>query len=359
MVLAFEEHDLPTPYHVASLKREELDSIIRTSPTFEGTALLWQATKCWTEGQDLEMGSENPDMANQITTLVRDMKAPTLAETKFASLRDALQQKALLPPNFDNLTPKAKTTAIAQSTADHNDILNFCDLQAKFNILRAVQGSLRSVASGINSYLRYCQSIDANPFPITRATVRRWSSTFKPGKTFANYTNHLKKADLLLGNEPKWCNLEIRTIAKGLINAQDRSFAFPNYIQSVDLFQIISHEVTHSPLARIAYLSYLFSLRVPSETLRLVRAPPGTPLLRFLPQTEKALIGVETFEEIQVSVIKFRFRKNIRGGFILIRPCLCNEKAKRARPLCPVHAWWRLITKVTRVGGAPFPDDLR
>ena len=72
----------------------------------------------------------------------------------------------------------------------------------------------------------------------------------------------------------------------------------------------------------IAYLSYIFSLRAPPETLQLTIANPNEKLLKFSSHGPKALIGPRTFRDTTSLVIKFRYRKNVRGGCILIRPCL-------------------------------------
>ena len=39
-------------------------------------------------------------------------------------------------------------------------------------------------------------------------------------------------------------------------------------------------------------------------------------------------------------VIKFRYRKNIRVGCILIRPCLCALASSSNRAFCPVRGLW-------------------
>ena len=354
MVTTFAREGTFTPWDLSLWPKDRVELVSISDPTFEKVDLLWQAARCWTEGQNLELARKKPNMKGQVTTLVKAIKAPTIQETQLAISTNKKREALDLPENFDSLTPMARTMALKQCSAPDYLIDEFCDLRAQENILRAVQGSLRSVASGINCYLRFCDTREIPAFPITVATVRRWSGIFHPGKTFGLYASHLKKADMLLGNEPSWHNCQIHTISKGLINAQDRSFAFTNFIQSNDLFRILEHE-NNSALARIAYISYLFSLRVPSETLQLIRAPATAPLLKFIPQVPKVLIGVQTFEQIEVLVIKFKYRKNIRGGCILLRPCLCNEPKMAARALCPVHFWWKKICESTRVGDPLFP----
>ena len=64
-------------------------------------------------------------------------------------------------------------------------------------------------------------------------------------------------------------------IAKGLRNAQDKSFAFPNFVMTSDVMRIILDQGRRSTVGMIACLSYLFPLRVPSETLQLTISNPN------------------------------------------------------------------------------------
>ena len=116
---------------------------------------------------------------------------------------------------------------------------------------------------------------DSTPFPPSSGTIRRWSTTFNPDKTIGRYINHVRKDAILIGHYDAWLNPEIRLIAKGIRNAQDKSFAFPNFIMTSDVMRIILDQGSQSTVGMIAYLSYLFSLRVPSETLQLTIANPN------------------------------------------------------------------------------------
>lgn len=94
-----------------------------------------------------------------------------------------------------------------------------------------------------------------------------------------------------------------------------------------------------------AILSFLFSMRVPSETLQIRRALPPGALDTFPPQPEKALIGFRLVVGIPFLTSKFHRRKNLTGGCSLRRPCSCSLAAARAASLCPVHALWSLIRR--------------
>lgn len=97
------------------------------------------------------------------------------------------------------------------------------------NILSASQGSIRSAALGVKSYIRFCDAMGLHAFPTAKVTVHRWSATFGAGKTYGLYVNIRKKADLLLGNEPTWSNAEIRTIDNAMADVPDKSLEFPNF----------------------------------------------------------------------------------------------------------------------------------
>ena len=207
----------------------------------------------------------------------------------------------------------------------------------------------------LTSLLRY-KGVPA--YPITVSSARRWGATFKAGKTYGLYVNRLKMADLLLGNDPEWHTAEIKTATKGLINAQEKRFAFTYFVQSSDLFRIMDRE-NNSALARVEYMSYLFPLRVHSGTLQLIRAASKEPLLMFVPQGPKVFIGSQTFEKAQVMVIKSKYRKTFAQDSHYFPPCLRNEPKLAAMALCPPHFWWKLICDSIRVGPPPIPQDRR
>ena len=342
-----------TPANLATATKPRVEAWA-SDPEFDGISLLWQCTRCFTADGNSGQVTPTSDPTIEGRRIVAMIKHKTIDQTEYMKRDTELRSLLQLPDTFERLTPLAKTNALHMSRASQHLKDEFFENGAKLNMLRAVQGSLRSVASGINNYLRYCATNNATPFPPSIGTVRRWSTTFNPGKTYCLYTNHVKKASLLLGHGDAWFNSEIQLIAKGLRNAQDRSFAFPNYLMSADVLRLVWHQGTNQT-GMIAYLSYLFSLRVPSETLQLTVARPNEKLLEFKPQGPKALIGPRTYNNTTALVIKFRFRKNIRGGCILIRPCLCEMVSQANRTFCPVHGFWATIRARLTPGELMFP----
>ena len=159
------------------------------------------------------------------------------------------------------------------------------------NILRTVESSLPSAHAGVASYDRFCKLADRPSFPPTEDTVKLRSTTFNPGKTFCQYLAHLQKASALLDHTTEWLTPTVRQLEKGRKNAQDLSSKFANFIKSTDLISLLTFLKLDSEMGHACFISFLYALRAPSETLRLVRALADDRLAEFIPQEEKALIG--------------------------------------------------------------------
>ena len=101
-------------------------------------------------------------------------------------------------------------------------------------------------------------------------------------------------------------------------------------------------------LATNLYL-YLFTLRVPSETLRLRRAFADDPIAEFPDQPTKAHIGVRRVGNTDFLAAKLSWRKTLDGGCILKMTCLCDTGSSvGARISHPPHRIWPLIR--SRIG---------
>ena len=197
---------------------------------------------------------------------------------------------------------------------------------------------------------------DSTAPPPSSGTIRRRSTTIDPDKTFGIYINHVRNAAIILGHDDAWLTPEVRLIAKGGRNAQEKSFAFPNFIMTSDVMRIILDQGWQSNIGVISYLPNLFSLRAPSETLQLTVANPNGELLKCSPQVPKALIGHRTYRNTTALVIKFRFRKNVGGSCILIRPCLFAMVSPPNRTFCPIHGFWATNRGRLTPGSLLFPN---
>lgn len=164
-----------------------------------------------------------------------------------------------------------------------------------------------------------------------------------------------KKAFFLLDHPINWATPAVKTLSTGIENAQDKSFQFPNLIQSRDLIAVLRHVKLDNELGQLVFMAYLFSLRVPSEALAARRAFSDGPLMQFTPQEDKALIGISTYKKTDVLVMKFAYRQNLRNGCVLKRPCICSGKSPLARLLCPPHSFWNLVKLRAGAGALLFP----
>ena len=165
---------------------------------------------------------------------------------------------------------------------------------------------------------------------------------------------HLQKAPTLLKHPLGWLAPTIQAVGKELKNAQGISLKSPDFIESDALLRLLTWVKVDSPTGRPYSLSFSRPLCVPPETLRLIRAFADGRLAEFIPQNDKALVGAMEHKGATVFVIKFAFRKNIRNGIILTRPCLCGETSVAAAALRPVHMVWPCIRRRVQAGGPLF-----
>ena len=189
MVTTFDSNGDQTPWGLSRLPQNEVKQLGVKSPTLVRADLLWQSGRWWGEGQNLELARTKPNMIGQVTDCAESIKSPTNAETRLTRRTEQKGNGIELPTNFHNITPMARTFALAQSSAPDILITEFCDLRAQTNIVRAVQGCLTSVSSGVNCCLRFCDALGTPAFPITHATVRRRGATFTQVKHTASTPN--------------------------------------------------------------------------------------------------------------------------------------------------------------------------
>ena len=109
-------------------------------------------------------------------------------------------------------------------------------------------------------------------------------------------------------------------------------------------------------MGTIAYLPYLGPVRVQSETLQLTIPIKNAKLLKFIPHGPKALIGHRTYHNATDLAIKFRYRWDVRGGCVLIRPRLRTMASPPHRTFCPVHGFWSTNRGRPTPGGLLFPN---
>ena len=345
------------------------DLAVLTSSVFEsifaGTKCLKELRALWGAARAVFTKNANEDFLPSSTlffssdTFVTAVKeASKRAKTDTPALCHEVKSFGL-KPSFNKLGPAAKIAQLRRRNLPQQKLTRFITERSQLNLLKQIKGSLPSIASAIRCYTSFCELINVRPFPPTEETVIQWSCVFNDTATYRNYIGHLRSACFFYRLEVSWLTPAVRHIARGLAKCQNKSFRFPNFIRSALVARIIDFDGFDSQFAQVAYLSFLFSLRVPSETLAIRRAFSDDPVSEHIPQSEKALIKICTIEGVPYLVLKLSHRKNLVYGCILRRPCFCSLGSQRATALCPVHAFWPLVIDRVHSGSLLFPNVTR
>ena len=334
---------ITTPIELTELKFTNTLGMDSNKSLDGNLVILWQASKCWREEDPISSQTLSRKREENVQKLIKLLRVDSVEECQLFKQWDALRQQLGLPPNFDKLLPLTRNRLLLHSGERGPLIEDFLRLGGRINILRSVASSLRCLASGLNSYANICATLDRPFMPPSQETVLMWSATFADGRTFRNYVGHLKKGCLLGGFTLEWCTPAVKAASDGLRRAKRGHFAFPNFLYTKDIFRIISALGWEAVFSQLVFIAFLFSLRVPSEALQLRRAFADDPISEFVFQEEKALIGVRPFEGSVALIIKLSWRKNLDGGCVLRRPCLCNLRSRLGARICPPHRIWPLI----------------
>ena len=187
------------PTDLSSLCREEAHALGGAAMAGGNYIILWQATKCFCEYKGarpipLRAGLVNKDIDQLLTKFQENKLEDTKIYREYTQARGALG----LPRDFEDLSPANRTSALAKAVSEGHCCRHFVACAARLNILRTAQGSLRSVTSGIRSYVRFAAVLGRIPFPPSEATIQARSCIFKPGRTYQNYLPRVKKACFLL-----------------------------------------------------------------------------------------------------------------------------------------------------------------
>ena len=88
-------------------------------------------------------------LASSAHSLARALRVPSVGQAEFAIYHADALGDLELGDGFLRLGPAAKIRKLAASDAPHRSILRFLNTGAQINVMRQVQDSLKSVASGI------------------------------------------------------------------------------------------------------------------------------------------------------------------------------------------------------------------
>ena len=347
---------IDTPQTLALCSQGQMEKLPLPLEEKGFTMELWQAARLSYPGERPPARGES-SYAIDPHRLVEDIRAKSVATTGPGMALERARERLELPPNFEQLGPAARLKVLRDSTADREDIKSFLHHGSRVNILKKVERSLGPVASGLQGYLNFCELLHVSPFPPRASTLVNWSTLFTAGRTFQAYLSHVKTACLVAGYDTSCFTPEVLAAARGLKNSLHRGSQSINYIWKESLLKIIAREDLSHEFSRLCFISYVFLLRVPSEALPLVRAFPDEDVTaKSRPLDSPALIDLRRVDGTLKLVIKLDSRKNIRGGAVLSRPCLCARESFGKGSICPVHTLWPAIRAGTRCGQPLFPS---
>ena len=97
--------------------------------------------------------------------LASSFRGKRINQTAISKERDSSVKMICLTADFEKMGPAAKIRKLAESPRPLAAVSNFLRTVAQLNMLRQGQGSLSSVASGIQRYGAFCDLLDAPCFP--------------------------------------------------------------------------------------------------------------------------------------------------------------------------------------------------
>ena len=113
------------------------------------------------------------------------------------------------------------------------------------------------------------------PFAIKERYILNRGDLFNETATSQKYANSLRKVRYVRHEPIRWDAKGVVRAAYGLRLASGNRNRFPNFIRSEIARMLIRHFGGNDEFTRMAYISFLFALRVPSETLHMRRAHKG------------------------------------------------------------------------------------
>ena len=349
-----------SPDEFSAWSRFDVTALAASAPTPLLVTKLWQASCIAYSGDSEDYTCLVPEWFANAPLLAQSFRTKNLEDSFVARSHVAATDDLALPDAFAKAGPAARIKLMSANKPDHGALTRFLNTGAQLNTLRQVQCSLRSVAAGVQCWASFCDLYNTAYFPPKTHNVLRWSSFFHPGKTFSLYLAHLGKACQLLNISLSWWTEAVKGVAKGLENAYDASLLFENYIFKQLFRSLIAHETLQSESGRLFYLAYVFILRLPSEALPAVRAPPNALLLNRSRLPFQSALGLRELPNgEQRLVLKLKTRKHVRGGAVLMRPCFCDSDTLASRGICPIHDFWRVILTETASGQQLFPSLIK
>ena len=215
-----------TPGELAQPSRSEIAQIGFGANLSDSVWKLRRASSLLVEDSSpISLGADLALFSNA-SALALSFRKKSITDTDISKRHVVARTEMGLDPAFDKAGPAACIRFLEKAHASSDSLIAFLNTGDQVNTLRQVQGSLRCVAAGVQCWASFCDLLGVAYFPPNSTLILRWSTLFKPGRTFGEYVAHLAKACQLLNIPPTWHNFAVMGVIHGLGGAHDISFKF-------------------------------------------------------------------------------------------------------------------------------------
>ena len=271
----FIKHGWDSPAKLALVTSTQLRLAVEGYHHITAALQLWAAAKLLFA--DLSSASFlvlKGDSENAEKFLHRINSATIRSDVSRMDIKAAINRPKIhkLPKDCDKMGPSAKLQTLRRAQVPKFKINRFFRTASQSIALTGIKRCFTSYASGIRCYYIFCELRGTPPFPVRGRVVTEWSSVFKPGPAFPNYVGYVRKACHFLEQPLSWDTREVATVAAALNLAGKGKFRTPNFIRIEFIAMITAHETRGGDFTQLAFISFLYALRVPSGALILRRA---------------------------------------------------------------------------------------
>ena len=148
----------------------------------------------------------------------------------------------------------------------------------------------------------------------------------------------------------------VYSAVEGIRKDKRGSFKFPNFLFLSDISKLVDFLGRGREFAVLSFISFLFSLRVPSDSLLLRMDHRDDPNGEPVNQSDKTPIWAGSFMEADSLVLKMAWWEYLGGGCILKRTCVFDSTSSKPRATCPPHGILPLIRVRVQAVALCFPS---
>ena len=352
---AFANLGWDTPIKIAQISFDTLSARIPDGPSKLFAIELWEdATLSFADTPSAAILTLHGASDDAEKLIARQRRASLCRRAITSDIKTAANENCPRA-NFSKLGPDAKLKVLKKANLPQCTLNRFPHTTSHGIALAGIRRCFDSFASAIRCYYSFCELRSCIPFPARERTILERITVFNPGATFSNYVGYIRKACPPPHEPLSWDPDAVANTVVVLKPQGAGKYRFPNFIRVDFIVRILIRDSMDSPFAQLAYISFLYAPRVPSEALILRRAFKNDDLTSSAPMQAYFLIALRGEQPNECLVLRLARRKNLSHGCILSRPCFCALDDPQAKKLCPAHSIWPAIASRVQPGELLFP----